>query len=146
MPRYVAFLRGINLGNRRVKSDALRRCVAELGFEDVAVFRASGNVILTGTGGAAGIARTLEAGLEQGLGYPVAVFLRSAAQVRAIAAHEPFERADVEASAGQVQVALLTKKPTAAACEKAIGALLGTGTMRTQGTIELIAAKHCAVG
>jgi uncharacterized protein (DUF1697 family) len=42
------------------------------------------------------------------------VFLRSAREVRAIAAHEPFRSADVAASEGKLQVAFLRRRPTAA--------------------------------
>lgn len=43
--RVVAFLRGINLGNRRVKMGDLRRHVEAMGLEGVNTFIASGNVI-----------------------------------------------------------------------------------------------------
>ncbi|MFN8634359.1 MAG: DUF1697 domain-containing protein [Chloroflexota bacterium] len=43
--RYVAFLRGINLGKRRVKNDDLERAFASMGFSGVKVLIASGNVI-----------------------------------------------------------------------------------------------------
>ena len=49
--RYVAFLRGMNLGNRRIKNDELRRCFEVLDLTDVACFRASGNVIFTSRAG-----------------------------------------------------------------------------------------------
>lgn len=46
MIRYVAFLRGINLGNRRLKMDALRRHFEALdAVEDPSTYLASGNVI-----------------------------------------------------------------------------------------------------
>ncbi len=45
MERYVAFLRGMNLGNRRIKNEELRAEFEAMGFEEVATFRASGNVI-----------------------------------------------------------------------------------------------------
>lgn len=113
MSRYAAFLRGINIGNRRVKSEALRLCCEEMGFADVAIFRASGNLILgmDGASEAEAVARRLEAGLADALGFEVPVYLRSAAQVRAIAKHEPFDAALVEASAGKLQVALLPSAP-----------------------------------
>ena len=53
MDRYVAFLRGMNLGSRRIKNDELRAEFEQLGFEDVATFRASGNVIFGRGGGRA---------------------------------------------------------------------------------------------
>ncbi|MFL5894015.1 MAG: DUF1697 domain-containing protein, partial [Thermoleophilaceae bacterium] len=45
MPRSAAFLRGINLGRRRVTNADLRSCVEAMGFSDVDVFGASGNVV-----------------------------------------------------------------------------------------------------
>ena len=47
MTRYVAFLRGMNLGNRRIKNPELAAEFERLGFEDVATFRASGNVVFS---------------------------------------------------------------------------------------------------
>jgi len=180
MSRYVAFLRGMNLGGRRIKNDALRSQFDELGFGDVATFRASGNVIFDSDDGDGEVALTerIEAGLAKALGYEVPVFLRSAAEVAAIAAQQPFEETLVEASKGKLQVSLMLKKPAAKARKavlalstdedrlamegrelywlpsggtidsdldlKAIAAVLGPVTMRTKGTIDQIAAKHCA--
>jgi uncharacterized protein (DUF1697 family) len=122
MARYAAFLRGINISNRRVKNEALRLCCEEIGFAEVAIFRASGNVILDADAAseAEEVARRLEAGLGDTLGFEVPVFLRSAAQVRAIARNQPFEKAELEASAGKVQVSLLAKPPSAATCKKVL--------------------------
>jgi uncharacterized protein (DUF1697 family) len=121
MARYVAFLRGMNLGNRRIKNDELRAEFETLGFEDVATFRASGNVIF----GAAkksesALTKTIEHGLGDALGYEVPVFLRSCNEVAAIAAQEPFAAKLVEASKGKLQVTMLAKKPTAAARKKVL--------------------------
>jgi uncharacterized protein (DUF1697 family) len=175
--RHVAFLRGINLGkNRRVENDRLRAAFEGLGFDAVATFRASGNVIFE-TGETGDLAARVEAGLAEELGFQVIVFLRSAAQVAAIAAHRPFEPERVEASKGKLQIALLAGRPTAAARGKALAlageedplairagelywlpsagtlesgldlkaleALVGPWSMRTMGTIEQIAARHC---
>lgn len=122
MARYAAFLRGINISNRRVKNDALRICCEELGFAGVAIFRASGNVILDagGTTKAEEVSRRLEAGLVDALGFDVPVFLRTAAQVRAIARHRPFGEDELEASDGKVQVSLLAKPPSAATRKKVL--------------------------
>jgi uncharacterized protein (DUF1697 family) len=179
MDRYVAFLRGMNLGNRRLKNDELRAEFEALGFAEVATFRASGNVIFGSDrgGSEAALTELIESGLGEGLGYEVPVFLRSAAEVAAIAAQEPFDAKLVAASKGKLQVSMLAKKPAvrdrkavlALATEedllaiedrelywlpsggtleseldlKAIDKALGKGTMRTMGTIEQIAAKHC---
>jgi uncharacterized protein (DUF1697 family) len=119
--RYVAFLRGMNLGNRRIKNDELRRCFEELDLTDVACFRASGNVIFAGeSAGEAELTGRIEAGLARSLGYEVPVFLRSADELRAMSAHEPFERPALAASKGKVQVVLLAQKPAAASRKEAL--------------------------
>ena len=47
MPRFVAFLRAINVGGHVVTMDQLRAAFQELGFDDVETFIASGNVIFS---------------------------------------------------------------------------------------------------
>jgi uncharacterized protein (DUF1697 family) len=121
MERYVAFLRGMNLGKRRIKNDELRAEFETLGFADVATFRASGNVIFGADSKSEGaLTKTIEAGLGEALGYEVPVFLRSCAEVAAIAAAEPFDPKLVTASKGKLQVSLLLKKPSAAARKKVL--------------------------
>ncbi|HET8565153.1 MAG TPA: DUF1697 domain-containing protein [Solirubrobacterales bacterium] len=122
MSRYVAFLRGMNLGGRRIKNEELRRHFEEMGFDEVATFRASGNVIFAGSGREAEskLARRVEAELDERLGYDVPVFLRSIEEVAAIAAREPFDPRQVAKSQGKLQVSLLMEKPTAAAKKKVL--------------------------
>lgn len=77
MRRHVAFLRGINLGNRRVKMDRLRRHAEAFGLENVHTYMASGNVIFDHPGsGLAGLERELERHLEDALGFTTEVFVR----------------------------------------------------------------------
>jgi uncharacterized protein (DUF1697 family) len=114
MERYVAFLRGMNLGGRRIKNEGLRAEFEQLGFADVATFRASGNVIFAADDESErALTRLIEEGLGEALGYEVPVYLRSCAEVAAIAAREPFEAKLVEASQGKFQVSLLLEKPSA---------------------------------
>jgi uncharacterized protein (DUF1697 family) len=119
--RYVAFLRGMNLGGRRITNEALRLHFEALGCEEVATFRASGNVVFAADGESpVKLTTRLEAGLADALGYEVPVFLRSAKELLAIAASEPFEMKHVAASNGKLQIGLLAKKPPAAAAKKAL--------------------------
>lgn len=122
MDSYVAFLRGMNLGNRRIKNDELRRHFEAMGFAEVATFRASGNVLFSTPKreGEAKLATRVEAELDERLGYDVPVFLRSASELAAIAAHEPFGAEAVAKSKGKLQISFLKKKPTAAARKKAL--------------------------
>jgi uncharacterized protein (DUF1697 family) len=179
MAQYVAFLRGMNLGGRRIANEELGKAFEDLGLAEVATFRASGNVVFDGPDGVgeADLATKIEVGLAGSLGYEVPVFLRSCEQVAAIAAREPFSAAQVEASAGKLQVAMLPEAPGKPARKQALAlaseedrlaiegaelfwlpsggisesgldlktleAELGPWTMRTMGTVEQIAAKHC---
>ena len=118
MNRYVAFLRGMNLGGRRITNDTLRSHFEALGCEEVATFRASGNVIFAKDGRSTELTSQLEEGLAEALGYEVPVFLRSEKELLTISAHEPFKRHAVAASMGKLQVALLTKKPSGAVAKK----------------------------
>jgi uncharacterized protein (DUF1697 family) len=112
MPRYVAFLRAINIGGRRASSAQLAACLHDCGFENVANFRASGNLIFDAPRTSeATIAKRVDEALTDGLGFEVRSFIRTAAQVRAIAAHEPFTPAVRARSEGKLQVALLAKVP-----------------------------------
>src|SRR3954452_23308561 len=122
MKRYVAFLRGMNLGGRRIKNEELRRHFGEMGFEEVATFRASGNMIFSTSSREteAKLAERVEAELDERLGYDVPVFLRSIEEVAAIAAQRPFDRKLVAKSKGKLQISLLKKKPSAAAKKKAL--------------------------
>ncbi len=122
MDCYVAFLRGMNLGGRRIKNEELRRHFEGMEFEEVATFRASGNVIFSTSGREAEgkLAQRVEAELDERLGYDVPVFLRSIEEVAAIAAQDPFDPKRVAKSKGKLQVSLLAKKPSAAAKKKVL--------------------------
>jgi uncharacterized protein (DUF1697 family) len=127
---YVAFLRGMNVGGHRISGGELCAAFEELGFEDVSTFRASGNVIFAAGDGmeAAGkppteieTAERIEKGLRGALGYEVPVFLRTAGEVRKIAAHQPFPQSLLEASKGKLQVAMFSAKPAVPARKEVLG-------------------------
>jgi uncharacterized protein (DUF1697 family) len=110
--RYVAFLRGMNLGGRRIKNEELRERFEELGMGEVSCFRASGNVLFASEeSDEESLRERLEAGLAKSLGYEVPVFLRNAAELKAVSAHEPFDPALVSASKGKLQIAFLSAAP-----------------------------------
>jgi uncharacterized protein (DUF1697 family) len=91
MPKYVAFLRAINVGGHTVKMDELRRLFESLDFSRVETFIASGNVIFeTSSTAAASLPGKIEGCLRKALGYEVATFLRTDSEVAAIAQYKPF--------------------------------------------------------
>jgi uncharacterized protein (DUF1697 family) len=91
MPRHIAFLRGINLGKRRVKMERLAGLFEELRFTKVWTYIASGNVVFDARAGdRAALERRIEAHLAKSLGYEVFTFVRTAEELAAIAEFEPF--------------------------------------------------------
>jgi uncharacterized protein (DUF1697 family) len=121
--RYAAFLRGMNIGGRRISNAELAAAVTALGFDDVATFRASGNVAFSVSRAASdsALARTIEAGLAQALGYPVPTFVRSAAEAVEIAAGRPFPPQALRASEGKLHVAMLRELPAAGVRSQVLG-------------------------
>lgn len=100
MPRLFAFLRAINVGGRTVKMERLRQLFESLGFTGVETFIASGNVVFeTAAGDARALERRIEERLREALGYEVATFIRSGAELAEIANHKPFRQADLDAAA-----------------------------------------------
>ncbi|MFN3148355.1 DUF1697 domain-containing protein [Bremerella sp.] len=109
LSQYVAFLRGMNLGKRRLSMVRLRELFGELGFEKVETYIASGNVIFRAAKTAdSKLAASIAMHLEASLGYPVDTFVRTAAEVQAIAKGEIFPK---QAEPGwNVHVSFFSKK------------------------------------
>jgi uncharacterized protein (DUF1697 family) len=89
--RYVAFLRGINLGKRRPPMSELKSLFEELGFAEVETFIASGNVIFSSKDkDSAKLEAQIAQHLEKSLGYRVDTFVRTAEEVAAIGKAQVF--------------------------------------------------------
>lgn len=73
--RYVALLRGINVGGKTlVKMAALKTCVETLGLENVATYIASGNVLFeSARRDAAGLETDIERAIEEHVDLPVKI-------------------------------------------------------------------------
>ncbi|HEY4997255.1 MAG TPA: DUF1697 domain-containing protein [Solirubrobacteraceae bacterium] len=137
MSRYAAFLRGMNVGGHRLTNELLRSHFEDLGFEDVATFRASGNVVFAGRKRPpATVREEIEAGLLDALGYAVPTFIRTAEELRKIAERKPFPARLLNASAGKLQVSLLERRASAKA-QRAILALAGEEDKLAFGASEL---------
>jgi len=132
--RYVAFLRGMNLGGRRIRNEELRAEFETLGFADVACFRASGNVVFASEeSDEPTLTVRIEASLGEALGYAVPIFLREAEELRAIADREPFNPAAVAASKGKLQVAFLPTEPGGSGSKEALTLATGEDRLAIEG-------------
>lgn len=111
MGTQVAFLRGINVGGRRVTNERLVEIAEGQGFDNVSAFLASGNLILNSSAHPSVTDGLLSGALEEGLGYEVDVFVRSAAEILAVASVTPFDVDDI-AGPGKPQITFLHKHPS----------------------------------
>lgn len=107
MSRFIAFLRAINVGGHTVKMDHLRQLFESLGFSSVETFIASGNVVFEATSkNAKSLERKIENRLREALGYEVATFIRTDAELADIANYKPFRQSALDAAVA-LNIALL---------------------------------------
>jgi uncharacterized protein (DUF1697 family) len=133
VPRFIAFLRAINVGGHTVTMAALRKEFEALGLTDVETFIASGNVIFTSRStDLASLENTVEARLRVALGYEVATFIRTGAAVATIAAHKPFTEAQ-RRDAGALCVGFLSEPLGAAAKRTLMAFTTDIDNFQTQG-------------
>ncbi len=100
MPKYIAFLRAINVGGHAVTMDHLRKLFESMGFSNVETFIASGNVLFDAESkSAAALEQQIETKLKDALGYAVAAFIRTGAELKEIANYKPFPQARLHAAA-----------------------------------------------
>jgi len=94
----ISMLRGVNLGKRRVKMDALRALYESLGLREVQTLVQSGNVVFsTERKDLAALAKRIEGAVEQEFGFRSDVILRSASEVREVIERNPLtKRSDLE--------------------------------------------------
>jgi uncharacterized protein (DUF1697 family) len=92
--RYVAFLRGINVGgNKLIKMEALAAVFTAAGFQNVKTYIASGNVIFsTPATDLQKIVKKIEKLLLASFGHEVSVLLFPFAELQAIVNSNPFAR------------------------------------------------------
>jgi uncharacterized protein (DUF1697 family) len=90
--KYVAFLRGINVGGKnKIKMETLRKVFGALGFGNVKTYINSGNVIFE-TGETAGkeLAAKIERAIEKEFALKIKVIVRKMLQIENIVANNPF--------------------------------------------------------
>lgn len=92
MPRFVAFLRGINVGGNKLVSMAKLKALFEnLGFSDVRTLLQSGNVVFTASSSST-LERRCQAEFSKCFGFSSEFVVRSAAEIAKIVASNPFPK------------------------------------------------------
>jgi len=127
MSRFVALLRAINTPPRHVKMYRLRAIVERAGFDGVATFIASGNVIFEAPN-SDDIAGRLERALSEGLGFDVPVYLRGSTEIVAVADLRPFGGQEAN-----LEISFLPAVPDPGAVEQLVTATSGNDRLAVIG-------------
>lgn len=110
--KYLAFLRGINVGgNHKVPMAELKKILAKLGFENVKTLIASGNVAFESSeSNPAKLRLTIEKALQKMFGFEIPTIVRTADQLAALIKADPFKKIKVT-SLTRSYVTFLGDKP-----------------------------------
>jgi|SRR6266404_853577 len=91
--RYVALLRGINVGgNNMIKMETLRAAFSSLGFEKVKSYINSGNLLFdTAKSNDKELAKRVHDAIEREFGFDISVMVRSMDEIDEIVKNNPYE-------------------------------------------------------
>ena len=110
MPKQVVLLRGINIGPRnRIAMPKLREVLEGAGFEDVATYVQSGNVVLSSSKKSDAVARECERLIGEHFGLEIDVVTRTRAQLAKVAERDPLGK--VATNPKRYQVSFLAGRP-----------------------------------
>jgi uncharacterized protein (DUF1697 family) len=87
---YLALLRAVNVGGRKLIMDDLKAIAVELGFANVRTFIASGNLLFSGDLTEGEVKALLEARLAEHMGAQVPVMVRTACELQRVVSGNPF--------------------------------------------------------
>jgi uncharacterized protein (DUF1697 family) len=94
MKKYIAFLRGINIGNIRIKMPDLTTAFKNMGFKAVKTYLQTGNVVFESDKTITAIKPLLENGLSETFHYEAFVLLYDFDLLAEIIAQYPHERSE----------------------------------------------------
>ncbi|WP_266183262.1 DUF1697 domain-containing protein [Dyella humicola] len=93
MTAFIALLRAVNVGGTgKLPMSELKAMCEDAGFENVRTYIASGNVVFSSKKTAAQVKAAIESRLHAYAGKPVAVHVRTATEMAAVAAANPFPK------------------------------------------------------
>jgi uncharacterized protein (DUF1697 family) len=91
VPTYVALLRGVNVGGRKLPMSDLRASFDSLGHTDVRTYIQSGNVVFRAPAGSkAPVRKAIEGAITRDSGLDVTVLLRTRAELASVVKRNPF--------------------------------------------------------
>lgn len=120
MTKYIALLRGINVGgHKKILMAELRQLFKDLGFDNISTYIQTGNVIFSSSSGLdnLSLAETIERGIQKHFGFEVPVMVRTTKELQIIADQTPYWNSDNQ-NIDSLHLTLLDKAPTNELLEK----------------------------
>ena len=134
MTAYVSFLRGINVGGKnRIKMAELRECLGSLGFNDVATYIASGNVLFDAPPTPdAELAASISGAIERGFDLQIPVVVRTADELCGVRNNNPLSD-EAGADPKKLHVYFLDAAPQQALVDEVLAGYEGPETALLHG-------------
>jgi uncharacterized protein (DUF1697 family) len=132
MASHVAFLRAVNVGGKTLAMADLRAFAASLGLGNPRTLLQSGNLLFAAGKRPGDLEALFERGAAKRLGVTTEFFVRSAREVAAIIAANPFPAA-ARRDPARLLVMFLKEKPRADAVETLRAAIKGRETVAADG-------------
>lgn len=134
MPIYIAMLRGINVGpHKRMKMEKLRASCESLGFDQVATYIQSGNLVLRGAKlSPAAVSKKIEKQIESDFGFHADVIMRTSDELKKTVSGNPLlKEAGMDKS--KFHVVFLSNKPSVESVKKLESLTLAPDLVRITG-------------
>jgi uncharacterized protein (DUF1697 family) len=132
MARFIAMLRGVNVGGNILKMDRLRELCDELGFKNTRTYVQSGNLVFESDHSQSALCSLIEKRLAGETRLPVSVILRTPAELVKIVSGNPFLK-EKESDLSKLHVTFLAKSAGKDAVDKLAAINAGADRFRVVG-------------
>jgi uncharacterized protein (DUF1697 family) len=130
---FIALIRGVNVGGKMLSMERLREALARLGFDNVRTYIQSGNVVFqAGRGTPDGVAKKMEELILEEFDLPVAVLVRTSAEMQRVVRRNPF-LAEQGIDETRLHVTFLASVPSRAAITSLAAIPAGADRLRHAG-------------
>lgn len=136
MTVYVALLRGVNVGGKKiVMMGRLRETFASLGFENIKTYINSGNIVFKSSAGSPAIlSKKIGEEISSDFGFEVPVFLRTSGQLVDIVSRNPFLK-ERSIDDSRLHVTFLSESPSKTAVARVDSLDGGPDRFKIVGTV-----------
>jgi len=134
MPTHIGLLRAVNLpSHNKIAMPELCRVLAKVGMQDARSLLQSGNVVFrSGITSTAKLEQMLAEGTKKHLGVDTDFFVRTASELNAAIAANPFP-SEAKSDPGHLVLLFLKDTPAASAVTTLQGAIAGRETLKVKG-------------